>query len=104
MQTFFNSFTDTFSNFFEEQVSEQKYQIAFSDVVAQYQRVDLVLVKQIGKKNQEATGEKLSIFSIPKYINGNTTRQTSLRYGLHKNTSSGLEGLFNFQVHEAEVL
>ena len=35
-------------------------------------------------------------FSIPKYINGNTTRQCSLRYGL--------EGLFNFQVHEAEEL
>ena len=25
-------------------------------------------------------------------------------YGLPKNTSTGLEGLFNLQVHEAEVL
>ena len=35
--------------------------------------------QQIGKKNQEATSEKLStFFSISKYINGNTTRQCSL--------------------------
>ena len=46
-------------------------------------------------------------FSIPKYINGNTKRQCSLRYGLPKKyiyTSTGLEGLYNFQVHEAESL
>ena len=42
------------------------------------------------------------------YINGNNTmKQCSMYYGLWvcpKNTSTGLEGLFNFQVHEAQVL
>jgi hypothetical protein len=42
------------------------------------------LVKQIDKKIQDASGEKLSTFYLLKYINGNTTRQCGLRYGLPK--------------------
>ena len=58
-----------------------------------------------GKKIQDATGEKLSFFyllqSIPMAIQrGNAICVTTCV----KNQSSGLEGLFNFQVHEAEEL
>ena len=65
------------------------------------------LVKQIGKKIQDATGEKLSTFYLFQSISieiqkGNAHCVT----GCVKDKSSGLEaeGLFNFQVHEAEEL
>ena len=63
------------------------------------------LVKQIGTKIQDATGEKLSTFyrfqSISMAIQlGNLVCVP----GCVKERSSGLEGLFNFQVHEAEEL
>ena len=62
------------------------------------------LVKQIGKKIQ-ATGEKLSTFYLFQSIsiaiqNGNSHCVT----GCVKDRSSGLEGLFNFHVQEAEEL
>ena len=42
---------------------------------------------------QEATGEKLSIFLSPtKYLDGNTTRQRFLRYGLPKINICSLRG------------
>ena len=63
------------------------------------------LVKQIGRKIQDATGEKLSTFYLLQSISmaiqrGNAICVTTCV----KNQSSGLEGLFNFQVHEAEEL
>ena len=63
------------------------------------------LVKQIGRKIQNATGEKLSTFYLLQSISmaiqqGNAICVTTCV----KEQSSGLEGLFNFQVHEAEEL
>ena len=63
------------------------------------------LVKQIDKKNQDATGEKLSTFYLLQSISmaiqwGNAICVTTCV----KNKSSGLEGLLNFQVHKAEEL
>ena len=54
---------------------------------------------------QDATGEKLSTFYLLKRISmaiqrGNAICVTTCV----KDQSSGLEGLFNFQVHEAEEL
>ena len=63
------------------------------------------LVKQIGKKIQDATGKKLSTFFIFQSISmaiqrGNAVCVTTCV----KDRSSGLEGLFNFQVYKAEEL
>ena len=63
------------------------------------------LVKQIGKKIQEATGEKLATFYLFQSISmaiqqGNAACVTTCV----KEQSSALEGLFNFQIHEAEEL
>ena len=65
----------------------------------------LKLVKQIGKKIQDATGEKLSTFYLLQNISmaiqrGNAICVTTCI----KDQSSGLEGLFNFHVHEDEEL
>ena len=65
----------------------------------------LKLVKQIGKKIQDATGEKLSTFYLFQSISmaiqkGNAQCVT----GCVKDRSSGLEGLFNFHVQEADEL
>jgi hypothetical protein len=63
------------------------------------------LVKQIGKKIQDATGEKLSTFYLFQSISMAIQRgNAQCVMGCVKDTSSGLEGLFNFQVHEAEEL
>ena len=63
------------------------------------------LFKQIGKKIQDATGEKLSTFylfqNIPMAIQKG---KASCVQGCVKDTSPGLEGLFNFQVHQAKEL
>ena len=66
---------------------------------------DIKLVKQIGKKIQDATGEKLSTFYLFQIISmaiqkGNAHCVT----GCVKDRSPGLEGLLNFQIHEAEEL
>ena len=57
------------------------------------------------RNDQEAAGEKLSTFflfhSISMTIQGGNAVCVM---GCPKNISSGLEGLFNFQVHKAEVL
>ena len=63
------------------------------------------LVKQIGKKIQDATGEKLSTFYLFQRISiaiqkGNAQCVT----GCVKDRSSGLEGIFNFHVQQAEEL
>ena len=63
------------------------------------------LVKQIDKKIQDTTGEKLSTFFLFQGISiaiqkGNAQCVT----GCVKEQSSGLEGLFNFYVQEAEEL
>ena len=65
----------------------------------------LKLVKQIGKKIQEATGEKKATSYLFQSISmaiqrGNASCVTTCV----KECSSGLEGLFNFQTHEAEEL
>ena len=54
---------------------------------------------------QEATGEKLSTFYLMQSISMAIQRgnAASVR-GCPKRTSSGLEGLFNFHVQEAEML
>ena len=57
------------------------------------------LVKQIGKKIQEATGEKLSTFFYSKVYQWQYNEAIRLA-GCPKDTSKGLEGLFNFHVHE----
>ena len=63
------------------------------------------LVKQISKKIQDATGEKLSTFYLFQSISMAIQKGNAVCVmGCVKDTSSGLEGLFNFQVHEAEEL
>ena len=57
------------------------------------------LVKQIGKKIQEATGEKLSTFFLFQSISMAIQKGNAVCImGCVKDKSSGLEGLFNFQV------
>ena len=63
------------------------------------------LVKQIGKKIQETTNDKLSTFYLFQSISlaiqkGNVQCVT----GCVKDRYSGLQGLFNFHVQEAEEL
>ena len=66
---------------------------------------DIKLVKQIGKKNQDATGEKLSTFYLFQSISMAIQKCNAVCVmGCPKDNSSGLEVLFNFQVHEAEEL
>jgi hypothetical protein len=63
------------------------------------------LVKQIGKKIQEATSEKLSSFFLFQSISMAIQKGNAVCVmGCPKNRHSGLEGLFDFQVHKAEVL
>ena len=63
------------------------------------------LVKQIGKKIQDATGEKLSTFYLFQSISMAIQRGNAVCVmGCPKDRSPGLEGLFNFQVYEAEEL
>ena len=63
------------------------------------------LVKQIGKKIHDATGEKLSTFYLFQRILIAIQRSNAQRVqGCVKDQSSGLEGLFNFHVQEAEEL
>ena len=65
----------------------------------------LKLVKQIGKKIQDATGEKLSTFYLLQRISMAIQRDNAICVTTCvKDQSSGLEGLFDFQVHEAEEL
>ena len=63
------------------------------------------LVKQIGKKIQDATGEKLSTFYLFQRISMAIQKGNALCVtGCVKDRSPGLEGLFNFPVQEAEEL
>ena len=63
------------------------------------------LIKQIGKKIQEATGEKLSTFYLKQRISMAIQKGNAICVrGCLKKTSPGLEGLFNFHVQEAEML
>ena len=65
----------------------------------------LKLVKQISKKKSGCNWWKIVYFlSIPKYINGKQWDNAVCVMGCVKEQSSGLEGLFNFHVHEAEEL
>ena len=65
----------------------------------------LKLVKQIGKKIQDATGEKLSTFYLSQSISIAIQKgNAQCVRGCVKERSSGLEGLFNFHVQEAEEL
>ena len=62
-------------------------------------------IKQIVKKIQDATGEKLSTFYLFQSISIAIQKGNAVCVmGCPKDISSGLEGLFNFQVHEAEEL
>jgi NADH:ubiquinone oxidoreductase subunit F (NADH-binding) len=62
-------------------------------------------VKQIGKKIQDATGEKLSTLYLFQSISIAIQKGNAVcMMGCPKDIFSGLEGLFNFQVHEAEEL
>ena len=63
------------------------------------------LVNQIGKKIQDATGEKLSTFFLFQSISMAIQQGNAVCVmGCPKDTSTGLEGQFNFQVHEVEGL
>ena len=63
------------------------------------------LVKQIGKKIHDATGEKLPTFYTFQSISMAIQKgNAACVQGCEKDTSPGLESLFNFQVHEAEEL
>ena len=63
------------------------------------------LIKQIGKKIQEETSEKLSTFYLKQSISMAIQKGNAVcvRFCPQK-TSSGLEGLFNFHIQEAEML
>ena len=68
-----------------------------------YSPQGIKLVKQIGKKNQDATGAKLSTFYLFQSISIAIQKGNAVCVmGCPKDMYSGLEGLFNFQVHEAE--
>ena len=57
------------------------------------------------QKIQEATGEKLSTFYLMQSISMAIQQGNAVCVrGCPKRTSSGLEGLFNFHVQEAEML
>ena len=63
------------------------------------------LIKQIGKKIQEATGEKLSTFYLMQRISIAIQKGNAVCVrGCPKKDSPGLEGLFNFHVQEADML
>jgi hypothetical protein len=63
------------------------------------------LIKQISKKIQEATGEKLSSFYLKQSISMAIQKGNAVCVrGCPQKTSLGLEGLFNFHVQEAEML
>ena len=63
------------------------------------------LVKKIGKKIQDATGEKLSTFYLFQSISMAIQKgNAQCVIGCVKGQSSGLEGLFNFHLQEAEEL
>ena len=65
----------------------------------------LKVVKQIGKKIQDATGEKLSTFYLFQSISIAIQKgNAQCVMGCVKEWSSGLEALFNFHVQEAEEL
>jgi hypothetical protein len=58
----------------------------------------LKLIKKIGKKIQEATGEKLSTFYLMQNIS------MAIQRGNAASIRGCLEGLFNFHVQETEML
>jgi hypothetical protein len=63
------------------------------------------LITKIGKKIQEATGEKRSTFYLKQRISIAIQKgNAQCVRGCHKKDSPGLEGLFNFHVQEAEML
>ena len=64
-----------------------------------YSLQGIKLVKQIGKKIQDATGEKLSTSYLFQSISIAIAQCVT---GCVKERSSGLERLFNFHVQEAE--
>ena len=70
-----------------------------------YSPQGIKLVKKIGNKIQDATGEKLSTFYLYQSISIAIQKGNAVcMMGCPKDIFSGLEGLFNFQVHEAEEL
>jgi hypothetical protein len=66
-----------------------------------YRPQGIKLVKQISKKIHDATGEKLSTFYLFQSISMAIQKGNA---ACVLGTSPGLEGLFNFQVHETEEL
>ena len=96
---------------FQLQCSSQdfhlKLQILKSDFIMIYDHncPSHIVGNQIYQTQKDATGEKLSTFYLFQSISmaiqkGNAQCVT----GCVKDQSSGLEGLFNFHVHEAEEL
>ena len=70
-----------------------------------YSPQGIKLVKKIVNKIQDATGEKLSTFYLYQSISIAIQKDNAVCVmGCPKDIYSGLEGLFNFQVHEAEEL
>ena len=64
------------------------------------------LVKQIGKKIQDVTGEKLSTFFYSKVYQWQYKKAMWFAFWITQkiHLSTGLEDLFNLQVHEIEEL
>ena len=76
------------------------------EIYGAYSPQGIKLVKQIGKKIQDATGEKLSTFFLFQSISMAIQQGNAVCVmGCSKiHLKAYLEGLFNFQVHEAEEL
>ena len=90
-----------------QSISKSNLILEKSDI-ANYSRVrNKRTPKQIGKKIQEATGEKLSTFYLKQRISIAIQKGNAVCVrGCHKKEkgSPGLEGLFNFHVQEAVML
>ena len=64
-----------------------------------------MLIRQIGKKIKDATGENFSTFHLFQSVSMVKQKSNGVCVmGCVKDTSLGLGALFNFQVHEAEEL
>ena len=75
-----------------------------SETYGAYGPQGIKLIKQIGKKMKEATGEKLSTFFLFQSISMAIQQGNTVCVMGCPKISTGLEGLFNFHVQEAEVI
>ena len=82
----------------------KRFSLDFQSHYGAYGHQGIKLIQQIGKKIQEATGVKLSTFYLLQSISMAIQQGNAVCVmGCPKSTSTGLEGLFNFHVQEAEM-